>query len=145
MLSPYLSNEDCELLWVPIEVYCHPPEEHCGNPDLLSNLELYISKCCTNTNSMTFKISCCVKLIIWFIPFLAPVPSRIWLWKAVPAECPHWHHGLSLSSSRTPAYGAEHKIPPPNLPAPEKAEGVLVCQKQNSVQNHTGFKKGFVR
>lgn len=50
---------------------------------------------------MTFKWSYYVKLIIWFIPFLTPVPSRIWLRKAIPAECPHW------------CFSSSHLHPPP--------------------------------
>lgn len=87
------------------------------NLHLLSNLELYISECCTNANWMTFKISYYVKLIIWFIPFLTPAPSRIWLWKAIPVECPHWCSGGLL------LYSTEHEIPSPNLPAPVNPRG----------------------
>lgn len=57
------------------------------NPDL-SNLELSIPKCCTNTSSATSKISYYEKFIICFIPFPAPVPFRIWVWKAIPMESP---------------------------------------------------------
>lgn len=56
---------------------------------------------------MTFKWSYYVKLIIWFIPFLTPAPSRIWLRKAIPAERPHWcfsssHLHPPLQSMKSP-------------------------------------------
>lgn len=106
------------------------------NLDLLPNLELYISKRCTNTNSMTFKISYYVKLIIWFISFLAPLPPGFGFGKQslrsaltdapVCASPPRVLHPTAKGMRSTPPY----------LPTPEKQEGVLVCQKQNSAKPH---------
>lgn len=94
------------------------------NPDL-SNLEFSIPKCCTNTSSATFKINHYVKLIILFIPFLSPVPSRISVWKAIPVESPPSEIRMSLQASAGVQQGGKR---------PTFSEHSLFSKKQSKLK-----------